>query len=269
MKIKKIDATTIKIDNKNITIEEKVLGTDYYIHSKDDEYFVSNYKNNGDALLVGGFHYGLIPEDFSAINKINKKHAKKIRGINAYSIWHLDHRPECEPEGMVFIPKLKIWVDIYLLSTEYKSNGFQDGRVIASGDKYEGREVIDNKEEFKYSDFKKIADSLQKRMIKEEEFIVAMNGVKENTSAQELDNGTIKHIADFTSKYGIEQATGVQWVWGESITKDDTEYAVALGGSRTDGVDAGSRCSAWSNYVWLSYWDIGCRFASDHLKLPY
>ena len=45
------------------------------------------------------------------------------------------------------------------------------------------------------------------------------------------------------------------------------KIAVILGGNRDNGVNAGSRASNWNNYVWNSYWDVGCRFACDHLEL--
>ncbi|MFA7175253.1 MAG: hypothetical protein WC340_17905, partial [Kiritimatiellia bacterium] len=32
------------------------------------------------------------------------------------SVWCLNHRPECSPEGMVWSEKAKIWVDIYMQS---------------------------------------------------------------------------------------------------------------------------------------------------------
>ena len=45
------------------------------------------------------------------------------------------------------------------------------------------------------------------------------------------------------------------------------KIAVILGGNRDNGVNAGSRASAWHDYVWFSVWDVGCRFACDHLEL--
>ena len=53
------------------------------------------------------------------------------------------------------------------------------------------------------------------------QFQKATDGVKENCSAEDLDNGTIKYIDFLTSKYGLIQATGVQWVWSSDIYKED------------------------------------------------
>ena len=96
-------------------------------------------------------------------------------------------------------------------------------------------------------------------MLTKDEFQIAMDGVKENVSAENLDNVTIQHISFLTSKFGIEQATGVQWVWSSDKYKDSDDKAVILGGYRGNGVFAGSRASNWHNYVWDTDWNFGCR----------
>ena len=102
--------------------------------------------------------------------------------------------------------------------------------------------------------------------------------------------GKVEHYPNLTSKYGIEQATGTQWIWGNDLANghgttdfawktgstdsrgnihstSNSPVAVVLGGYRDVGVDAGSRASVWSGYVWDSNWAVGCRFACDHLEL--
>jgi hypothetical protein len=91
-------------------------------------------------------------------------------------------------------------------------------------------------------------------MLTKDEFKIAMDGVKENVSAEKLDNGKIQHIDFLTSKFGIEQATGVQWVWSLDKYEDSTDKAVVLGGGRDGGVHAGSRASDWNNSVWVTDW---------------
>ena len=98
------------------------------------------------------------------------------------------------------------------------------------------------------------------------EFQIAMDGVEENVSAEEEDDGSIKHIDFLTSKYGIEQATGVQWVWSADKYKDYKDRALILGGSRGSGFNAGSRAVRWP-YFSHCVWCIGCRFACDHMNL--
>ncbi len=277
--IKKINEQTIEVSGIQLSLDKdliktnqfKTAGTDYYIFCKkksDKEYFISDKKKEKGYKLVGGFHYGLIPENFEARNNITKKDAKKIAGINAYSIWDKKHRPNCEPESMVYIPKLKIWIDIYLTNNEHKEFGTSKaGKNILAGNEHNGRKLAVGLDQLKGIDIDAIAELHKKRLLTKDEFQVAMDGVKENVSANDLDDGTIKHIPDLTSRYGIEQATGVQWIWSSTKygKQDEDDDRFILGGYRTDGIDAGSRASHWNYSVWGSTWDIGSRFACDNL----
>ncbi|MDQ7067753.1 MAG: hypothetical protein Q9M40_07160 [Sulfurimonas sp.] len=275
MNIKKTNSYTIEVNGKQLSLNDsdcivKTAGTDYYIHKnkRDNNFILSEFKKLKMFKLIGGFHYGLIPEDFKAINNINEKSATKIAGINNYSIWGKKHRPKCNPEGMVFIPKLKIWVDIYLLNSEHKDNGTSKANLsIAAGNNYKGRKIPVDEESLKGDVVDRIAKSHKKRLLTQKEFRKAMYGVKEGVSAEDKDDGIIKHIEDFTSRYGIEQATGVIWVWSKDKHNSQDDLAVILGGHRAHGVYAGSRASKWSSYVWNSDWSIGSRFACDSWNL--
>lgn len=269
--IKKIDAVTVEVNGQKLSLNndalEVVEGTDYIITiNSEDVIKIFTYNNTRypDDVTVGGFHYGLIPEDFAARNNIDKEHAEQIRAINAYSIWDDEHRPTCKPNGMAYIPKEDIWADIYMCGSEHAKFGTSapHQHFLAGGNNY-GRINPNGDRDFLYKDFEAVAKQHGKRFITFDEFISAMKGVKEFASAEDADNGITKHHPDFVSKYGIEQATGHNWIWSEKI---DDEKAVILGGNRTSGVNAGSRASAWSNCVWYSYWHIGSRFACDSLK---
>ena len=244
--IKKVDAVTIEINGTKLSLNDKsvskVAGTDYCVYEQNGTYVISDNKNVKNAKKVGGFHYGLIDENFEAQNNIDKKHASKIAGINTYSIWDEKHRPTCEPYGMVYVKKANIWVDIYLCNADYENVGTSSSSgAILAGYESEGRELPQDFDEFKYQDFIDAGNKFGKRMLTKDEFQIAMDGVKENVSAEDLDNGKIQHIDFLTSKFGIEQATGVQWVWSADKYKDYDDRAVILGGSRGNGVNAGSR----------------------------
>jgi len=270
--IKKIDAVTIEINGQRLSLNDKsinkVAGKDYFVYEQNGTYVISDNENIKNANKIGGFHYGLISENFEAQNNIDKKHAENIAGINKYSIWDEKHRPICDPKGMVYIKRANIWVDIYLCNADYDINGtsLSSGAILA-GDKDEGRETPNGMQEFKYEDFANLGKRFGKRMLTKDEFQIAMDGVKENVSAEKIDNGKIQHIDFLTSKFGIEQATGVQWVWSSDKYKNYEDRAVILGGNRDSGVSAGSRASLWHFYVWVTYWCVGCRFACDHLQL--
>ncbi len=272
--IKKVNEFTIEIEGNKLSLNKnRVPGTDYKVYrdNKDGSFFIGNPKETYCIEPIGGFHYGLIPEDFQARNNITQKEAKKIRGINAYSIWDKKHRPNCNPEGMVFIPKLNIWVDIYLLNSDHRDIGTSSAnKSIAGGTELYGRKIPYGEKDLKGKVINAIAKYHKKRLLTKDEFQIITNGVKENDSARDLDDGITKHIPDFISKNGIEQATGVQWVWtstsfGKSEDDEDNRYIV--GGSRGSGCDASSRSAHWNDFGWVSSWNYGCRFACDSLKL--
>ena len=270
--IKKVGFSKVEIDNTILNVKDyKGIkpGNDVVIFkTKDKGYKLAlnmNIENKDtDYDIVGGFHYSLVPKDFIARNNISNKKAKKLRGINEFSIWTQEHRPTCSPKGMTYNPKKDAWIDIYMCNSEYEKVGTSAaGKNFLAGANFHGRVNPHGNKDFLYEDFEKIAKKYGKRFITWDEFISSMKGVKEFASARNDDNGVTKHHPHFISKYGIEQATGHNWIWSEKI---DGELAVILGGLRADGVVAGSRASGWSSYVWNSAWSIGCRFACDSLN---
>jgi len=167
---------------------------------------------------------------------------------------------------MAYVKKLDTWVDIYLVSDQYEELGTSAAGVnILAGYEHYGRKLPKGKEDCKWQDFKEIGEKFGKRMLTEKEFQVAMYGVKENCSAGDLDNGITKHIPDFMSKYGIEQATGCQCVWSSEQYGSNEERKKIFGGLRDETTYSGSRASYWDNTVWPTSWDVGCRYACDPL----
>ncbi|WP_294963820.1 hypothetical protein [Sulfurimonas sp.] len=296
--------------NVNLDTGLKTSGTDYYVFAlSDGGFIISASKLNPDGFtstnskLIGGFHYGLIPEDETPTGNKTTDDMTAINGINKYSFWDLKFRPISNPEGMVYIGGK--WYDIYLLNSEHITNGTSKANtIIAAGTtdygrarpkiplEYGGDGNIDYGS-FKWIHTTEIAKAHSKELISYEEFMAIAYGVNEgkssSTNGYEIVAGKVEHYSELTSKYGIEQATGVQYLWGKDLMngygttsfawKDNLEQrgqvystsnsptAVLLGGDRDDGVNAGSRASNWDYYVWSSGWGVGCRFACDHMKL--
>lgn len=271
--IKKVGFNKIEVDGQILDVK------DYKSIKAGDDVVIFKTKIGGYKLVlntglknwdkdaehcIGGFHFGLVPKDFTGRNNISNKRAKKLRGINEFSIWTSEHRPTCNPKGMSYNPKKDIWLDIYMCNNEHESVGTSAaGKHFLAGDNNNERINPNGNKDFLYKDFEAIATLHGKRFITFDEFISSMKGVKEFDSARDADDGITKHHPDFVSKYGIEQATGHNWIWSEKI---DNEKAVILGGYRGDGVSAGSRASHWGSYVWYSNWSVGCRFACDSLN---
>ena len=296
--------------NSDLDTGSKVAGTDYYVYIRQDGTFLLSANSTAPAgyttettRKIGGFHYGLISETFSARNNITANDALAIAGINAYSFWDLKFRPICNPEGMVCVGGF--WVDIYLCSSEHilngtsKATGYIAGGALTTGRQYpkvplsKGGDGALNYGSLTWFEACEIGQAYSKRLLSYEEFTHIAFGVKEATSADTLDNGSIKHLADYVSKFGVEQATGVQWIWGADVGGNRDEgstawawrtgltegrgdiyslhvnhvTAVILGGDRGHASRSGSRASSWHYYVWYSSWSIGVRFACDSLKL--
>lgn len=283
----------------------KAAGTDYFVYAKSDATF---YISADDTIttdrLIGGFHYGLVGESETVTGNKLEADMVKIRGINQYSFWDLKYRPVASPKGMVNVGGK--WYDIYLLNNEHITNGTSKaGLTIAGGDsvtagrlmpkiplEYGGNNTL-NYGKFTWFQACEIAKANAKRLISYSEFPTITYGVLEGVSssinAYETVAGKIEHYPNLTSKYGIEQATGTQWIWGSDLSNyptgttwawntntdsrgqiyamENSPTAVLLGGYRDSGVYAGSRASYWYFYVWHSNWSVGCRFACDHLEL--
>lgn len=292
---------TLNLDT-DLVGSAKTAGTDYYVYLKADAtLYISADKTITTDRLIGGFHYGLVAEAEAVTGAKTEADMAKIRGINAYSFWDLKFRPTCNPEGMVHIGGR--WYDIYLLNSEHINNGTSKASgYIAGGDATYGRLIPkiplayggDNTLTYgKFTWFQacEVAKSHGKELISYAEFPTIAYGVLEGKSSQtdgyESVAGAIEHYPELTSKYGIEQATGTQDIWGLDVNADANSgawqdvtdsrgqiyansnelNAVRLGGHRGVGASAGSRCSDWSVYVWNSSWVVGSRFACDHLEL--
>ena len=301
------ESTTILTSDYVLSLETnldtgvKTGGTDYYVYAKSNGSF---YLSANDAItgdrLIGGFHYGLTGEAETPTGNKTESDMVKLRGINQYSFWDLKFRPVASTKGMVFIGNR--WYDIYLLNSEHITNGTSKaGLKIAGGALTNGRLYpkiplqYGGDNTLTYGSFKwfhacEIAKSHGKELIHYSEFQTIAYGVQEGVDASTQDGGgaTIQHYANLTSKYGIEQATGTQWIWGNDLIGDtagtfawqnnaegrgqihsigNSPNAVILGGHRDHGVYAGSRASHWDRSVWYTFWYIGCRFACDHLQL--
>src|SRR5690606_30023102 len=124
-------------------------------------------------------------------------------------------------------------------------------------------------------------------------FAIAAFGVTEATSlgGSSTTITETKREPGFTSKWGLEQASGHHWTWGSDSSyryDANSEYSwknetagrgqlytqgiygltyVLLGGTRTNDASAGSRASNWFHFPWNTGWHIGLRAACDHLVL--
>lgn len=302
--ISKVNQTTVLVDGVSVVLRGGVAGKDYYIHKVGSTLSITDTKS---ADTIGGFHYSLVPHDEAPTGNKTEADMVKLRGINAYSIWTLWDMPlSGDARGKAKVGSS--WYDIYLMDRDYGIRGYSaptvhTGANIAAG-------VVDNARQIpkiplayggngtvtygKFTWFQagEIAVATKNRKISYNEFGGIAYGVVEGVdSAAYGDNGTIFHIPQLMSKYGIEQATGTEWIWGADVggnrdegsvtwayrnvadargqiyaLHDNHITAVILGGARANGVNAGSRASNCNNAVWHSSWNFGSRFACDSLE---
>lgn len=307
-----------------ITMPALTGGTDYAIYvctdgtiRADSNQSAPSGYTTGNSRKIGGFHYGLTAAGTTVAGGSfattgsgmiwTQGAVDDIAGINKYSLWDLKFRPACsDPRGMTLVGGL-VWVDIYLCSTDTAANGTSKaGSNIASGAVLPkipaafGGNGATTYPSLSWWVANELARANQKRLMWEHEFVEAAYGVTENQSVDTTASTypTTQRNAGYTSKYGIEQASGHHWTWGlDSSAYSDVTGAgsykqvngntgaagsergqiytfgtyglvrVILGGSRMLGASSGSRASNWNNFPWHSYWNIGLRAACDHMTL--
>ena len=262
------------------------------------------------ALKIGGFHYGLVAPGTTVAGGSfattgagmiwTQTDVDKIAGINAWSIWDLRWRPAASnPRGMVLVGG-QTWVDIYFCGTNHIANGTSRNNTdIASGTVLPrkplafGGNGTSTYSTLNWWEAAEIARAHEKRLMWQQEFVDAAFGV---TEAQSIGGASATYpntgrSAGYTSRYGIEQASGHHYTWGQdsSYRHDGTagwawqavtggrgsmylytpvaNVRALFGGARDNAADSGSRCSAWNAAPWVSNWHIGVRAACDHLNL--
>jgi hypothetical protein len=302
----------IRFDSQTaVSMPALTMGEDYSVWVKPDGAAVcvaDPYSSPASAPVagarkIGGFHYSLTPAgatvaggEFSTTGGgmiWTQADVDLIAGINAWSIWDLGYRPACpSPRGMTRTVG-GIWVDAYLTGPEHITCGTsRAGTAIASGTVLPKKPLAYNGNgTASYSDLNwwtacEIARAHGKRLLREFEFSDAAFGV---TEAQSVGGDNVTYPATlrnagYTSKCGVEQATGHVWQWGLDAAQDPetTAYSWSVtgrgsvysngrrgalfGGYRDFGSKCGSRCVSWGTAPSSSLCLIGMRAACDHLQ---
>jgi hypothetical protein len=166
-----------------------------------------------DVTLIGGFHTLCVAVG-DGLTYVEGGETKQhpLNGYSAgdvlpYSVWCLNHRPHSEPEGMVYIPSLDFWCDIYL----------QSGSGANTKSVYHG--AITRLRQ--YVDFVEDQFCVKKELLDDGEFAAAMLGSNEQTTVLGANEdgatsggaGGHKDTANrrMISIYGIEEGCGSLW----------------------------------------------------------
>ena len=272
-----------------ITMPTLTSGTDYAIWVKDDATIQATTNHTsapgtGNWRKVGGFHYA--PGGHSG----SPGGGNSTPQINEYSFWDLKFRPACpDPRGMVLVAE-SFWSDIYLLGVDHLTNGTSKyGVTIADGSsppkvptKFGGT-GSNAYGSLNWWEANEVLRSWGKRSPTCSEFSALAYGTTEASSIGS-DPGSTSWSATYLSKWGINQASGVMWIWGDEFgggaagaswtantggrgSTYQMENAVIFGGNWGGGAYSGSRCSNWSSSPTISSNHIGARGVCDHLIL--
>lgn len=186
------------------------------------------------------------------------------------SVWDLQHRPLCSPEGMVWSEAAGIWVDIYLQSGT--------GTLTKSAN---GGTITDTRI---WMDFVDDLGAVGKRLLDDGEFQKVAEGCnKETNIAGSVDPGTTTGHTDtagrrMISNIGCEDCAGVvyQWLLDQSYrvgtgaawswydlpgdkgslynysTDGTADVKLLAGGPWYNGVYCGSRCRYAAYHRWAT-----------------
>jgi hypothetical protein len=286
-------------------------GTDYAIYvcadgtiRADANWSAPIGYTTANSRKIGGFHYGLVaPGTTVAGGQFattgngmiwTQADVDLIAGINAWSIWDLNYRPNCpDPRGMARTVG-GAWVDIYFCSTDVDVNGtsryntnvasgtVQPKKPLAFGG--DGAVTYPN---LTWWVANELAHAAGKRLLWEHEFVDAAYGVTEGVcvGGTPVTPPATMREPRFTSRYGLEQATGHGGVWGMDSGQVGESFSwmfvtggrggmfstphrrVRLGGEKTSSSESGSRSSSWVRSPDASDSTTYVRAACDHLQL--
>jgi len=213
---------------------------------------------------IGGFHFA------PGGNAQARAGGDSIPQINPFSIWDTNFRPACEnPRGMTLVDG-RFWADIYLLGFDHRKGTSIFGNEIADGwsppYKVNGKSRYD-RYGFDWYAANDIYAHHGKTLLSVVDFFDAAFGVTERTSARR-DPEVTGLDAPRTSKWGLMQATGSMWTWGNDGDPDEPR-PYYFGGNWDDDASSGSRTSAWSASPTISHDHLGARGRSDHLNLDH
>ena len=292
----------------SVTMPSLTAGTDYYVYAKSNGTAEAVAASGtwptpvasppANSQLIGGFHYA------PGGNATGTSGGDTTPAINEYSMWDLKWRPSAlDPRGMTLVADA-FWMDIYLLNRAPDTNGTSRNNIaIADGEtggtttalipaKFGGN----GSTRYAIQSWWNTAECLMaygKRLPTVAEAAAAFYGVTEDASRGNdpvttglgtTNAGSSNADQKFTSKWGVIQATGVMYVWGQehgggtaaaswADTNGDRgqvyqqENAVRLGGNWASAAYSGSRSAYWSDAPSASNGYIGGRGACDHLLL--
>lgn len=294
-----------------VTLPTLTAGTDYAVYICEDgvlrgdaNFSVPTGWTTANSRQIGGFHYA--PGGNAAGYNLG---GDTTPSINPFSIWDQKFRPSCpDPRGMTLVAG-RFWIDIYMLGVDHHVNGTsRNGVTIADSGSQPKTPLMfggngTTTVQATWFNIAEIMASHGKRLPDYAEFAAAAFGAQEakqrgndpvTTGLGTTNAGSSNTDEKFTSRWGVIQAVGVQWIWGRDLgyrvdgadvaamaayswkaqtggrgslyTQSSNGIAASLFGGRwSDGSGCGSRSSYWVSAPWDAGTHIGGRGLCDHL----
>jgi hypothetical protein len=281
------------------------LGVDYYIYAcqqstgcaKPITSINSTYPTSytaANSRKVSGFHYA------------RKRNSITIADVTSgcivpNSVWDLNHRPRCSPEGMVDTGD-GTWVDIYNVSVdEAITFASGNGSPLLTGSCKSAYNAVPltGTEGLNGYNFVELARRSGKRLLTLSEWLATAHGSPQGNNGDNVNAWSATtnaarqntgYVPNAISLLNAVDCVGNVYEWLSDIVSNPTGtspawfdvmsgmsvgqlymhstagvFQVLAGGSWYIGILAGSRCTNFSNYPWLVDASAGCRFACDTL----
>ncbi|TGG92545.1 hypothetical protein E4656_13835 [Natronospirillum operosum] len=271
------------------------LGDDVYIYAVQHESGIAQWIASQNSTYpdgytadnsrkIGGFHVGLyrpIEEAYNA--SYNAFHA-----VLPNSCWDLQHRPTCDPTGMVEVIEGALWADVYLAS---EGPGAWPNTVPVS---QHSATPLTGTEGYSRLDYARLARNAGKRLPDYQEFMVLAYGVPQGATGASARQDTGDHsgygfnavscmnvdqpagnVYQLSNMYYDRDSTGDAWYDDLNQGKDSAfdhgqwrggQLRVALfGGNWTVASEAGSRCVHLVSTPWDVSSPVGVRAVCDSL----
>ncbi len=282
------------VTNNDGSFASLALGDDVYVYAVQDASGIAQWvasKNStvptgytaGSSRKLGGFHFG---KTRPASERFNAAYAAPTE-IVWNSCWDLQHRPKCDPTGMVEVIAGSLWVDIYLAS---EGAGSWPDLVPVS---QHSATPLTGTEGYSYSDYRRLARNAGKRLPGYDEFMQLAYGVPQGATGAGGRISTGQHSNygfDAVSCLNVDQPAGNVYqagsdifdrvsgnIWNDDLNtgKDGANdhgqwYGGELrqtifGGTWTSSAEAGSRSAHLSSAPWTVDTGVGFRAACDSL----
>ena len=256
-------------------------GTAQWVASKNST--VPDGETADTSRKIGGFHYGRVRELADAFSA----GASLAVQIVPNSVWDLNHRPTCDPTGMVEVIPGKLWVDIYLASED--GAAWPDTVPLSRFD----ATPLTGTEGYSRLDYSRLARNAGKRLPDYSEFMMFAYGVPQGATGAGSRVNTGQHSAygfECVSCLNVDQPSGNLWQQTSHYYDRSTAYSwnnnlntgkdsandhgqwkggnfrtSIVGGKWNEGAGAGARCVNLMIYPWRVSDGTGLRAVCDSL----